>query len=74
MHVIYVDKKNSLICIFSILLSIIALDLLSNFMELRPKKWSDDFLTNGWVTWDGADHIDKPHNIQTNGFETRGGS
>jgi hypothetical protein len=65
-------KKNSLLLIFSILLSIIALDLLSNFMELRPKKWSDDLLTNGWVTWSGADHIDKPHNTQTNGFETRG--
>ena len=65
-------KKNISLLIFTILLPIIALDLLSNFMELRPKKWADDLLSNGWVTWNGADHIDKPHNTQTNGFETRG--
>ena len=64
-------KKNSLLPIFSILLSIIALDLLCNFIELRPKKWSNDLLSNGWYTWNGADHIDKPHNTQTNGFKTR---
>ena len=65
-------KKNNLLLIFSILLLIIVLDLLSNFIELRPKKWSDDLLSNGWKTWSGADHINKPHNTQTNGFETRG--
>ena len=65
-------KKNAYLIIFSILLPIIVLDLICNYIELRPKKWSKHLLSNGWYTWDGADHIDKPHNTQTNGFKTRG--
>lgn len=68
-------RKKIILVLTTLFVSIILLDVLSNYLKLPPQKWSkyNQFhKTYGWYTWNGSDHINNEHNLETNGFKTRG--
>ena len=69
------NTKNIIFYLITILLIFFILELIFNFLNFPPKKWSEYkkfYETYGWYTWHGANHIDGDHKLQTNGYKTRG--